>query len=118
MFFIARTTAAMLTGSCGSCRMTRTRVSGSVTIDHNRQKPCGRLTVALEIDPPAASAQNELPPPAHAIGGHFVDDDVHRERKPTSGAQRIERHLQAHLEAIRLAAPFRDERNVGSRTID
>src|SRR5919109_207971 len=118
MFFIARTTAAMFTGSCGSCRTTRTRASGSATIDNDRQKTCGRLTVPLEIHPTAASAQDELPPAPHAIGCHFVDDDVHRERNAPSGAECIQWHLETHLVTSALGTPFRDEGNIGSRAID
>src|SRR5919109_1183419 len=118
MFFIARTTAAMLTGSCGSGRTTRTRVSGSGTIDDDGQKACGRLTVSPEIDPATASAQDKLPPTANAIDSHLVDDHVHRERNPTGRAHRIEGHLEAHLIATLVATPCRNDWNVGARAID
>src|SRR5688500_18389487 len=117
MFFIARTTAAMLTGSCGSCRTTRTRESGSVTLDDQRKEASRRLTVARKVDPVATTTQRQLSTATHAVRTHVVHDHVQRNRKVAIGAQRIERNLESHREAARFARPPGCERNDGTRAV-
>src|SRR5687768_9566841 len=80
MFFIARTVAAMFTGSCGSWSTTHT-VSRSVSGMRDDEGMETRLPVAAEIDEPALrAAEHELPAPPLTFGRHVVDDDLHLER--------------------------------------
>src|SRR5687768_6855458 len=102
MFFIPRTTAAMFTGSCGSCSTIRTRASGSATLDDHWKKARGGLAIALKIDPVAPSAQRELATAAHASRGHVVRDHVERDRKGLLRSQSIERNLEPHRVAVRV----------------
>src|SRR5688572_20246591 len=118
MFFIARTTAAMLTGSWGSCSTTRTRASGSVTLDDDRKKARWRLPVALQIDPAAAAAQHQLASPAHAAGRHLVHDQIQRHGQFPLCAEGIQRNLEPHCIAAWLGAPPCDNRDVAARAVN
>ena len=61
MFFIARTTAAMLTGSCGSTSTTQTLSSALMSRSRTRNEVLERLAIAAQVDAVAArAAQHQL----------------------------------------------------------
>src|SRR5687767_15120755 len=78
MFFMARTTAAMFTGFCGSNSTTRTRDRTDSVID-DREGEVAVLIVAIaaEVDELIRRAtEHELASTAFAVGRHVVHDHV------------------------------------------
>src|SRR5690348_11915088 len=100
MFFIARTVAPMLTGSCGSYSTTTTdeRIE-SVIGAFEWNEAVLVLTIAAQVDElAAAAAQHQLAPAAAASARHLVDDDVECRRQ-------LARHVDAEAVAAVDAVP-------------
>src|SRR6476660_1486352 len=81
MFFIARTVAAMFTGSWGSKRMTEIRASRDSDIGESEaEKTRGVVTITTKIDEfVGGTGQHELPATACSTGNGLVDEEVQRD---------------------------------------